>query len=279
MSRRQNHRPHPHRPRNHPPQDPRPTPATTRRDQILADCATLRIPVTAEQLDSVLAAAEKAGWSHLDFLHRLLADQAGQRRARSIARRIKEANFRDLKPLSAFDWNFNPSIPRTQIESLAQCDFIRRRHNVVFVGQSGVGKSHLIQSIGEAACVLGFRVYYTTSGALVEDLTAALADQSIHERVRHYARFDWLIIDEFGFDKLERSLYPHAPSLWYKIIDARSQRASTALVSNIDFDTWPAYLGDAPLAMALLDRVVDGATIVKLTGKSYRIHRGEQGTK
>jgi DNA replication protein DnaC len=277
MKRRPNHRPQPHA-KNHRPKKQPPTPATNRRDQIVADFATLRIPVSADQLDAALAEAEKAGWSHLDFLHRLLADQAGQRRARSVARRIKEAKFRDLKPLSAFDWNFNPAIPRTQIETLAQGDFIRRQQNVVFVGQSGVGKSHLIQSIGEAACVLGYRVYYITSGELIEDLTAALADQTIHQRVRFYARFDLLIIDEFGFDKVERSLSPHAASLWYKVIDARSNRGSTALVTNIDFEEWSKYLGDNHLAMALLDRVVDGATIVKLTGKSYRIHRGDKPT-
>jgi DNA replication protein DnaC len=278
MKRRQNHRPQRPSPKNHRPKKQPPTPATNRRDQIVADFATLRIPVTAEQLDAALAEAEKAGWSHLDFLHRLLADQAGQRRARSVARRIKEAKFRDLKPLSAFDWNFNPAIPRTQIETLAQADFIRRHQNVVFVGQSGVGKSHLIQSIGEAACVVGYRVRYITSGELIEDLTAALADQTIHQRVRYYARFDLLIIDEFGFDKIERSLCPHAPSLWYKIIDARSNRTSTALVTNIDFEEWSKYLEDNHLAMALLDRLVDGATIVKLIGKSYRIHRGDKPT-
>ena len=279
MKRRQNPRPNQQPPKNPRPKKQRPTPATNRRDQILADFATLRIPVSAGQLDAALAEAEKAGWSHLDFLHRLLADQAGQRRARSIARRIKDAKFRDLKPLSAFDWNFNPAIPRTQIEALVQGDFVRRQQNVVFVGQSGVGKSHLIQCIGEAACVIGYRVYYITSGELIEDLTAALADQTIHSRVRFYARFDLLIIDEFGFDKIERSLSPHASSLWYKVIDARSNRASTALVTNIDFEEWSNYLGDNHLAMALLDRVVDGATIVKLTGKSYRIHRGDKPTK
>jgi DNA replication protein DnaC len=246
----------------------------SRRDQVLADFATLRLPVTAAQLDAALTHAQDAGLSHLEFLHRLLADQAGLRRQRSIERRIKDAHFRELKPLAAFDWTFNPAINRVQIETLATCDFIRRHQNLVFVGQSGVGKSHLIQSIGQAACTLGFRVRYLTSGALLEDLTAALADQTIHERVRVYARPDLLIIDEFGFDRIERSVCPQAASLWYKIIDARSQRASTALVTNIDFEAWADYLGDAPLAMALLDRVVDGATIVKLKGKSYRVHRG-----
>jgi len=246
----------------------------SRREQVLADFATLRIPVTAEQLDAALTGAQNAGLSHLDFLHRLLADQAGLRRQRSIERRIKDAHFRDLKPLAEFDWNFNPAISRVQIEALATCDFVRRHQNLVFVGQSGVGKSHLIQSIGQAACTLGYRVGYLTSGALLEDLTAALADQTIHDRVRFYAKFSLLIIDEFGFDRTERAVCPEAASLWYKIIDARSQRCSTALITNIDFKSWADYLGDAPLAMAMLDRMVDGATIIKLTGPSYRAHRG-----
>jgi len=244
------------------------------REQILADFATLRIPITAEQLDAVLTDAEKTGRSHLEFLHRLLSDQAGLRRQRSIERRIKDAHFRELKPLSEFDWSFNPALPRTQIETLVESDFIRRQQNVVFVGQSGLGKSRLIQNIGAAACVRGYRVYYITSGELLEDLTAGLADQTIHDRVRFYARFDLLIIDEFGLDRIERSLCPQAASLWYKIIDARNQRVSTALVTNIDFEAWAEYLGDSHLAMAMLDRVVGGAIIVKMKGKSYRVHRG-----
>jgi len=252
-----------------------PTPTSPNlRDHILADFTTLRVPVTADQLDAALTDAEQHGRSHLEFLHRLLTDQAGLRRQRRIERLIKDANFREALPLSTFDWNFNPAIPRLQIEALAQADFIRRMQNVVFLGQSGLGKSRLIQSIGLAACMLEQPVHYVTSGKLLEDLTAAMADQTIHNRVRFYAKFRLLIIDEFGFDRIERSLCPQAASLWYKIIDARSQRGSTALVTNIDFASWATYLGDEPLAMALLDRVVDGATIVKLKGKSYRMHRG-----
>lgn len=255
------------------PSPAKPTPASNRRDQILTDFTTLRIPVTADQLDAALQHAQDAGLSHLDFLHRLLADQAGLRRQRRIERLITDARFREARPLSTFDWAFNPAIPRVQIEALAQGDFIRRKQNIVFVGQSGLGKSRLVQSIGLAACLLEHSVHYITSGELLEDLTAALADQTIHNRVRFYARFSMLIIDEFGFDRIERSLCPQAASLWYKIIDARSQRGSTALITNIDFEEWAKYLGDAQLAMAMLDRVVDGATIVKLKGRSYRLHR------
>ncbi len=127
------------------------TTTPSRRDQILADCGTLRIPVTADQLDAALKHAQDTGLSHLDFLHRLLADQAGLRRERSLQRRIKDAGLGDLKPLSEFDWNFNPAISRPQIETLAQADFVRRGQNLVFVGQSGLGKSRLIRNIGFAA--------------------------------------------------------------------------------------------------------------------------------
>lgn len=236
----------------------------------------MRIPVAPEQLDAVLEQAQDHGWSHLDFLHRLISDQAGLRRQRAIERRVHQARFRDARPLATFDWNFNPSINRVQMETLAAGDFVRRRQNLVFVGQSGLGKSRLIQGIGLAACVW-FRTRYVTSGELLEDLTAALADGTVHDRIRHYARFDLLIIDEFGFDRIERSVCPQAASLWYKIIDARGQSASTALVTNIDFKEWTEYLGDAPLAMALLDRLVHGAAIIKLKGKSYRAFGGDDG--
>ena len=118
------------------------------------------------------------------------------------------------------------------------------------------------------------RVRYITSGELLEDLTAALADQTIHDRVRFYAKFGLLIIDEFGFDRIERANLSASGQLVVQDHRRPQPAVSTALVTNIDFESWADYLGDAPLAMAMLDRVVDGATIVKLKGKSYRVHRG-----
>jgi DNA replication protein DnaC len=251
-----------------------PTPATDLRESILADFAALKIPLTAEQFDAVLASAAREGVSHQEFLHRLIGEQAAQRRERSIAYRIREAGFDERKPLSEFDWEFNrQAIDRVQIEELATGAFIDRRDNLVLVGQSGVGKSFLIQAIAEAACVRGHSVRYTTSAELLTDLTASLADQTLPQQVRYYARFDLLVIDEFGFDRIERTAAPQAANLLYKIIDARSRQRSTALVTNIDFEAWADYLGDPPLAMAFLDRVVDGAIVLKIKGKSYRAHR------
>jgi DNA replication protein DnaC len=102
-------------------------------------------------------------------------------------------------------------------------------------------------------------------------------DQTLPRQVRYYARFDLLIIDEFGSDRIERAEAPQAASLLYKVVDARSEQRSTALVTNLDFEAWAEYLGDPPLAMALLDRIVDGAIILKIAGKSYRAHRAKPG--
>jgi len=243
------------------------------RECLRADLAALKVPLTEAQLDAVLARAEHGGLSHLEFVQALLGEQAQQRRERAIARRIKEAGFHEVCTLADFDWDFNAqAINRTQIEELATGAFIGRRDNLVLVGQSGVGKSRIIQSVGRAACAVGYRVRYTTSAELLTDLTAHLADHTLPKQLRSYARFDWLIIDEFAFDRIERSESPHAANLLYKIIDGRSQR-STTVVTNIDFDAWGKYLEDTHLASAFLDRVVDGAIIIKINGKSYRAHR------
>jgi DNA replication protein DnaC len=189
----------------------------------------------------------------------------------------REARFRDECLLATFDWAFNAAgIDRGRIEELATCGFVPRRGNVILAGQSGLGKSHIIQAVGRAACVLGYRVRYVTSAALLDDLRAALADQTLAARLRRWAGYELLIVDEFGFDRLEREQAPQGASLLFKLIDARAQRRATALVTNIDFEAWSEYMGDPPLAMALLDRVVDGAIILRLKGKSYRAQRAQQ---
>jgi DNA replication protein DnaC len=226
-------------------------------------------------LDEVLTRAEKESFSHLTFLDRLLGAEADARRERAVARRIRQARFAEDKILEAFNWNFNPkTFNRLQIEELATGDFIRRRTNLVMVGWSGIGKSHIIQALGQKACVHGYRVLYRTSAQLLTDLTASLADKTLPARLRYYANPELLIIDEFGFDKIERAECPEAAHLLYKIIASRNQKRSTALVTNIDFDKWGEYLSDGPLAMAFLDRLVEGAIILHLKGKSYRADPG-----
>jgi DNA replication protein DnaC len=253
---------------------------TPLRDQCLSHCATLGIPLESAALDELLSRVEKESLSHLQFLDLLLGAQAHARRERGVARRIREAHFAEEKTLEGFDWQFNPeAFDRVRIEELATGDFIRRRSNLILVGWSGIGKSHIIQAVGQKACVHGYRVLYRTSAQLLADLTASLADKTLPARLRRYASPDWLIIDEFGFDRIERVECPEAAHLLYKIIAARNQKRSTAVVTNVDFDKWGEYLPDGPLAMAFLDRLVERAIVLKVTGKSYRAWLAQQAAE
>jgi DNA replication protein DnaC len=245
----------------------------TLRERILEHLAILRIPVSAEELDHVLEAAEREQLSVLTAFDRLLGEQAARRRDRGITRRITAAKCAEHKTLETFDWTFNKTINRAQYEQLATGDFIRRHINVILVGQSGVGKSHLMQAVGLSACAVGYRVCYTTSARLLMRLTAALADKSLTDTLRWYANWDLLVVDEFGLDRIEREECPNAAHLLYKVIVSRHHKRSTILITNVDFDAWAQYLGDAPLATAMLDRLVDGAVVIKIKGPSYRASR------
>jgi len=266
---------------------PRPTTAAKRagtqatqqslRQSILGHLQTLKIRISEEELDSVVRESTENNHSAWQLLERFLAAPAILSRERSIERRQRLAKFPSSASLESFDWSFNAkTLPRGPFEELASGEFIARGDNVALVGKSGLGKSHLIQGVGRACCALGHRVRYVTSAELLEDLTAAAGDKTLPSRVRYYRSFDLLIIDEFGFEKLERREYPESPSLLYKVVDARSGRGSTAFVTNVDFSDWSEYLGDPPLVMALLDRVVDNAIVIRFEGKSYRQHRAEQ---
>lgn len=252
------------------------SPSRDLRQRVLEDFQTLRIPLAADELDAALARAEKERWNALELLAHVLGPQADLRRQRAIERRIREARFREPVSLEGFDWEFNAqAIDRRQIEALATGEFIRRGDNLVIAGQSGVGKSRIVQSVGRAACVHGYRVRYTTSADLLAHLTASLADHTLPQQLRSYTNFDLLIIDEFGFEKIERAESGQAANLLYKVVDSRGPQRSTAMVTNISFEAWADYLGDAPLAMAILDRLVDGIRL-KIEGRSYRAHRTQQ---
>jgi len=249
-------------------------PVALLRERILQHLQTLGLPLAEDQFDAVLREAEQGSWSHLEFLDRLFGRQAAQKRDRVIQRRIREAHFPCNKTLEGFDWKFNAhAIDRTQIEELATGDFVRRGDNLLMVGQSGIGKSHLLEGIGRRVCQQ-YRVRYIASDELLGELGASLADGTTVKRIRYFTRPDLLIIDGFGFDRIEREQSPQALSLLYKVIEKRGSRRSTALITNIDFDAWNEYLGDGALVMALLDRLFEKAIIMRFPeAKSYRAHQ------
>ena len=237
-------------------------------------CERWAFPLTQPTLDAALSAAEKESLSHLEFLHRLLAGPAEARRQRAIERRIREAKFRELTTLEGFDWEFNAKgVDRRTIEQLATCDFVRRHENVVLVGQTGPGQEPDPPGDGPRRVRAGLQRPVRDQRQAASGIHRGVGRRDLCSDAGRLRSLDLLLIDEFGFDRLEREAQAQASTFYYRLLDARTGRRSTALATNIDFKAWADYLGDPPLATAFLDRLVDGAVILKLTGRSYRAHR------
>ena len=198
---------------------------------------TLSIVLAPGALDTAISMAEKESLGHLEFLHRLLAGPVEAKRERSLKRRLDTVRFRELITLEGFDWQFNAKgLDRRSIEPLVTCDFMRRNQNVILVGQTGLGKSRILQTVGQAACVLGYRVRYATSAELLQKFTEALADGSFNRMLKEYVRFDLLLIDEFGFDRLERDAQSQASTFYFRLLDARTGRHSTCLGTGFQWN-------------------------------------------
>ncbi|MFV0488287.1 MAG: ATP-binding protein [Vibrio fluvialis] len=227
--------------------------------------------MTDQQLDQFLKQVSQASLGPTELLSKFLEGPACTAQEAAIESRIKRAAFPTEATLESYDWTRNPKSIRKEIFlELANGQFIQRKENVAFVGASGLGKTHLIQSVGRKCCALGYRVRYETSASLIETLNKARAIKALTPKVKKYCSYDLLVIDEFGFEKLERKEVPEALSLLYKVIDGRNRRSSTAIITNVNLKDWTDYLGDPPMTMALLDRVIDQTNIVTFSGKTVR---------
>ncbi len=227
--------------------------------------------MTEEQLDHFLQQNSQGARSTSELLAKFLEGPAGASQEASIQSRIRRAAFPTDATLESFDWTRNPkTIRKEPFLELASGHFIQRKENAAFVGASGLGKTHLIQGVGRKCCAAGYRVRYETSASLIEKLNRARAVKALAPKVRHYCSYDLLVIDEFGFEKLERKEVPDALSLLYKVIDGRNRRSSTAIITNVNLEDWTDYLGDPPMTMALLDRVVDQTNVITFKGDSIR---------
>lgn len=238
-------------------------------DRLLSVLKRLRLSGLAQSLDIRLQEAAGHQLSHAEFLELILQDELHVRDERQIARRVKGADFRELRPLDDFDWSFNPSINRKQVYDLATCRFIRESRDVLLLGPPGVGKSFLVQALGQQAIKQGFIVYYRSIFDLVRDFLhqEALADEKV---LAKYLKPDLLIVDDMGMKQLPR----RSGEFLFEIIMRRYEVRSTIMTSNRPLEDWGKLIGDVPSATAILDRFLHHAEIVSMTGKSYRLrHR------
>ncbi|MGH7837691.1 MAG: IS21-like element helper ATPase IstB [Candidatus Binataceae bacterium] len=211
------------------------------------------------------ARAENLG--PLDFIGLLVHDELQRRRDRLVERRIKAAGFRDPKTLDTFDWKFN-AVDRALIFELASARFIEQHEDVLLLGNSGVGKSHVAQAIGMAAIHAGFRVLYREAHVLFEELLLAIAIGERAAAIATYSEIPLLIVDDLGMRKLPAS----AAEDLLEIVMRRYERASTILTSNRPLEDWPKLFGDTPAVAAFLDRLRHHSHLIEIRGKSYRLH-------
>lgn len=235
-------------------------------ERLLSALRELRLSGLAQSLDVRLQEAAGHQLSYAEFLELILQDELLVRQERQIARRVKAAAFRELKPLDQFNWSFNPSIQKKQVFDLATCRFVREARDVLFLGPPGVGKSFLVQAIGYQAIKQGHVVLYRSIFDVVRDFLheEALSDDKVMAR---YLKPDLLIVDDMGMKQLPK----RGGEYLFEIIMRRYETRSTVMTSNRPLEDWGKLIGDVPSATAILDRFLHHAEIVSITGKSYRL--------
>ena len=259
------------------------TPAESRDDdleRLRRHLDFLGLTHTLGALDETLAWALRERPGPTALLERVLGAEAARKLEKRVTRRIEGSGLREHKSLEAFDWAFQPGLDKASITELAQLDFVRRRDDLVITGKSGTGKSHILMALGRRACEHQISVRYARCVDLLDDLYAGLADGSYARRLKAWARPDLLIIDDVGLGQVKkRDDEPTAAHTLFNLIYRRHGKASTAITSNVALSDWGRYLGDATVAMAILDRLAMLAIRIDIDGPSYRKHVGEQRAK
>jgi DNA replication protein DnaC len=228
---------------------------------------TLRLTSLLENAVPAAEAAAREGRSHLQFLEELLAGEVALRQDRSVQRRIQEARFPVIKTLAGWDWHWPAKLNRMQVEHLFELEFLASHANVIFVGPTGIGKSHLATALAHAACLRGHRVLFAAAIDIVNRLSAAESNRHLARELKRYQSPELLLIDELGYLPLDK----RGAELLFQVMAKRYERGSILVTTNIAFKDWPQiFAGDAALTTALLDRLLHHAQAVAIEGESYR---------
>jgi DNA replication protein DnaC len=236
----------------------------------------LRLSGLAQSLEVRLSEAAGNRLDHAEFLELILQDELSVRGSRQIERRVRAASFRETRNLDEFDFSFNASIKRRQIEELATCRFIREKSDVLLLGPPGVGKSFLAQAIGHQAIKAGMLVLYRSIFDLARDFLGEEETPAQQDKVlSKYLKPELLIIDDMGMKQLPRQ----SGEYLLEIIMRRHENRSTMMTSNRPLEDWAKLIGDVPAATAILDRFLQHAIIIQITGKSYRLRNARSDGK
>lgn len=231
----------------------------------------LKLPTILREYDKVARECAQGGIDHPGYLLRLLELELIDRERRVVERRIRAARFPAVKSLDTFDFTAIPSLNKMLVLDLARCEYVLRRENIIALGNSGTGKSHIALALGLAACQKGFPVAFTTAAALVTQLMEARDERRLLKMQRELQAVKLLIVDELGYVPLS----PTGAELLFETVSQRYERGSTIITSNLPFEDWTSVLGSERLTGALLDRLTHHVTILAMNGDSYRLKQSK----
>lgn len=228
---------------------------------------SLRLPTVLREYGKLAKQTAAEGLDHVQFLARLIELEIIDRERRMIERRIKAAKFPAVKSLDSFDFKAIPALNKMQVLELARCEWIERRENVIALGPSGTGKTHIALGLGLSACRKGLSVGFVTAAALVHELMEARDERRLLRLQKQMVSHKLLIIDELGFVPLSKT----GAELLFELISQRYERGATLITSNLPFDEWTETFGSERLTGALLDRLTHHVSILEMNGDSYRL--------
>jgi len=247
---------------------------TTDTPQLLLEhhLKQLRLPTFLREYDKVARQCAVEQATYAAYLLRMAELELLERERRAIERRIRQAKFPVVKTLDSFDFLAIPSLNKTVVLELARSEFLTRRENILLLGNSGTGKTHIALALGLAACQRGHRVRFTTAAALVSELIEARDERKLLRFQKQIAAYELLIVDELGFVPLSKA----GAELLFETLSQRYERGSTIVTSNLPFQEWTEVLGSERLTGALLDRLTHHVHILEMNGDSYRLKQSRR---
>lgn len=235
--------------------------------QLKKNLEYLKLKQMILHLDDVIDFVNTNNLSFAEGLVKLTSHEIDFKEANMIKSMVKVGAFPHYKGLKDFDFEFQPSINQQQMQDFESLRFLESQENIVFLGSSGVGKTHLAVSIGIAAAKKRYTTYFIKCHDLIQQLKKAKLENRLEARLRHFNKYKLLIIDELGYLPIEKE----DSKLFFQLIDRRYEKRSTILTTNINFNSWDGIFYDPVIANAILDRVLHHAHVVNITGKSYRL--------